>query len=309
MSDAPTLESPLLYFLAVVENGSFSSAARAIGISQPSLSVAVRRLEERLGTQLLHRESRGASPTRAGQVLALRVQESIALLGRAKDEIDALDGEPRGHYNIGVHESLGAYFLPGFMGEFVMRHPRVELGLFNAPSRDVETAILERRVDLGLVVNPVRHPDSVVSGLFDDVVVLVVASKLRKQWKTTKELLAETPLLHVPSIVQTQAVLQGLGRDGYVVPRRVACSSMALVKNLVLGATGVGILPWRVATHGVPAKRIELVDPKLPSYRDHIALVRRADAPMTRTLRLLLDGLKAHGKTVAALPKLSKSMS
>lgn len=297
MSEGLELETALGHFLAVVAHGSFTAAAKAEHVSQPSLSVAVRKLEERLGTALLHRHARGVEPTRAGQILVERSRQARGALEAAGDEIAALQSEPRGRYRLGCHESLGTYFLPGFMGPFLAKHPSVELTLFNANSVQVEEAIVAREIDLGLVVNPGRHPDTVVQNLFDDQVLFVAASKIARKYDDPEEALAALPLLHVPAIRQTQHLLGSLRQEDIEPQRLIACSSMALVKSLVLDGTGVGVLPWRVASHGVPKGR--LVPLALPRYDDRIALVWRADAPSTAALEELRAAIRAQGSKLA----------
>ncbi|MEM9069918.1 MAG: LysR family transcriptional regulator [Myxococcota bacterium] len=292
------LETALAQFAAVAEHGSFSAAAKALHVSQPTLSVAVRKLEERLRTQLFHRDSRGVTLTPAGTLLVQRVRQATQVLRAARDEIAALADEPRGEFVLGCHESLGTYLLPGFMGRFLEQYPEITLSLHNANSKDVEAAILERRIDLGLVVNPGMHPDTVVRELFRDAVTFVVARRLAR--KSADTLFDRYPILHVPSLRQTQAILDAMQPRPL---RTLACSSLELVKSLVLDGTGVGVLPYRVASHGVAKGRLEVLAGELPRYDDRIALVWRADVPMTVGLRTLLDALLEHGASMEALPE------
>jgi DNA-binding transcriptional LysR family regulator len=297
------LDPGVAYFVEVATHGSFSAAASALRVSQPSVSVAVKKLEERLDTQLFHRHARGVKLTPAGERLLSRAREAAGALSAARDEIDSLQTEPRGSFVLGCHESLGTYVLPGFMGRFLERYPDIELSLHNANSKDIEYAIVERTVDLGLVVNPARHPDCVVRELFDDRVTFVVAEALTKQRKEPLMLLTERPLFFVPALRQTQVLLAELESRDIPVGRTVACSSMELVKSLVLDGAGVGVLPYRVAAHGVAEGRLRPLSRKLPGFDDHITLVWRADAPMTAGLRIVLDALLDHGKRMPRLPR------
>jgi len=296
------LDHSLRYFVEVAERGSFSAASRSLYVSQPSLSIAVKKLEEQLGSQLLHRGARGVTVTAAGVVLLARAREAGSALRAARSEIEALDQEPRGAFVLGVHESLGTYALPGFMAAFLDANPQIELSLHNDNSRDVERAIVERRVDVGLVVNPAGHPDAVIGELFSDKVCFVIASRLKRRHRVVRDALLGLPVFHVPTLRQTQSLFEQIEKEGLATPRRVACSSMELVKSLVLDGAGVGVLPYRVATHGVARGRLGLLDAALPTYEDRITLVRRADAPMTRGLRVLLDALRAHGEGMSRLP-------
>ncbi len=297
------LDPGLVYFVEVASHGSFSAAAEALRVSQPSVSVAVKKLEERLDTQLFHRHARGVKLTPAGERLLSRAREAGRALDAARDEIDSLQTEPRGSFVLGCHESLGTYVLPGFMGRFLERYPDIQIALHNANSKNIEDAIVERTVDLGLVVNPARHPDCVVRDLFADRVTFVVAEALMKQRKKPLSVLIERPLFFVPALRQTQVLLAELASREIPVGRTVACSSMELVKSLVLDGAGVGVLPYRVAAHGVAEGKLRPLSRKLPGFDDQITLVWRADAPMTAGLRTVLDALLAHGKKMPKLPR------
>lgn len=302
--DPDLLATPLRYFERVAELGSFTAAARELRVSQPSLSVAVRKLEETLGTALLNRGRQGVTLTRAGEILLERARQADRALEAARDELSALETEPRGRFTLGAHESLAAYFLPGFMARFMERYDKIELALWNGNSRDVERAVVERRVDVGLVVNPERHADLVVHELFADRVGFVVSASLERRAGSARALLARYPLIHVPVLRQTQVLLGALATSGVTPPGQLRCSSMELVKSLALDGVGVGVLPYRVASHGVSAGRLVHLGEAMPVFDDVITLVRRYDLPMTAGARALVDGLREHGASMPPLPEL-----
>ncbi len=301
------LSTPLRYFARIAELGSFTAAARELNVSQPSLSVAVRKLEEALGAPLFHRSRQGVTLTRAGEILLEHARQADRALGAAVDEMLALETEPRGRFTLGAHESLAAYLLPRFMARFLERYPKVELALWNGNSRDVERAVVERRIDLGVVVNPERHPDCVVHDLFADRVGFVASTALERRASSPAALVGSVPLIHVPVLRQTQYLLGALATQGVTPPSQLTCSSMELVKNLVLDGVGVGVLPYRVASNGVAPGRLVHLGASLPVFDDSIALVRRYDLPMTAGARALLDALREHGASMPPLPELLTS--
>ncbi len=299
MADPELLAAPLRYFQEVAEHGSFTAAARALRVSQPSLSVAVKKLEEALGTPLLHRSRQGVSLTRAGQILLEHTRSAERALETAKEELLALETVPRGRFTLGAHESLAAYLLPGFMARFLSTHPAVEIDLRNGNSREIERSVVERRLDVGLVVNPARHDDCVVFDLFRDRVGFVVSAALKKTKRASgRALLAQLPLIHVPVLRQTQFLVGTLAAEGIDPPSQLSCSSMELVKSLVLDGVGVGVLPLRVANHGVSGGKLVRLDDELPVFEDTITLVRRYDLPMTAGARVLVDELREHGRAM-----------
>ena len=79
----------LRYFAKVVETGSFTAAAEMLHVSQPALGMQIRKLEDELGTKLLHRHSRGIAPTEAGRLIAHHAEAMIAHAARARQEVRA----------------------------------------------------------------------------------------------------------------------------------------------------------------------------------------------------------------------------
>ena len=110
----PLLPAPLRYFLAIAEQGSYTGAAKALHMSQPALTAAMNALEAELGTTLFVRTARGARLTATGEELVLHARGLLQRTSELRHAISDLEGAPRGRFVLGCHESLGAYFLPGF---------------------------------------------------------------------------------------------------------------------------------------------------------------------------------------------------
>jgi len=273
------LDSPALAaLLAVIESGSFTEAAKSLGISQPAVSLAIKRLEDRLGTTLLVRTRKRVAPSRPGELLARGAHLAFEALTNAVAQIQNEHVEPSGRVVLGCHESLAAYALPAFMARFLVAHPKVELQLWNGRSQEVERELAAGRVDLALIVNPRSLPDLVLTPLFADTVELFHCLRAAS--------LAKHPLIYVPELTQH------LQKRRITSPRLLPCSSLELVKSLVLDRVGVGILPRRVAEHGT-RKRLHSLSPPLPLYRDRIVLARRYDVPPTAAIRVVVDELTA----------------
>jgi DNA-binding transcriptional LysR family regulator len=282
----------LAALLAVIETGSFTEAARVLHLSQPAVSLAIKRLEDRLGTALLVRTRKRVAPSRPGEVLAAGARQAFEAIGNAVAQIENEHAEPSGRVVLGVHESLAAYSLPTFMARFLRMYPKVELKLWNGRSMEVEAELTAGRVDLALIVNASRHPDLIVAPMFDDSVELVHCAAARRR-ADPASVLGELPLIYVPELTQSQQILAQLQKRRIAVPRLLPCSSLELVKSLVLDEVGVGILPRRVAQHGT-RRKLYTLSPPLPLYRDRIALVRRFDVPTTAAIRVVIDELSAH---------------
>src|SRR5215470_3828684 len=129
--------SHLRYFQTIAQCGSMTAAARVLKVSQPTLTVAVKNLEEKLGTTLLLRSRSGVQLTSTGHELLNHAAEIFALIDRAEDRIKGLESDEVGSFVVGCHESLGAYFLPGFMRSFLETAPGIEVSLWDGTSAAV----------------------------------------------------------------------------------------------------------------------------------------------------------------------------
>lgn len=141
----------LAYFRQIVESGSMSGAARALGVAQPSLSQQTRNLEEHLGTELLTRTARGVVPTEAGQLLYEHACRIADLLVEAEEEVRAISSEPSGRVDFGLPASVSmALSIP--LAETVrVEMPRVHFCATEAMSGHIKEWVKSGDIDLALL--------------------------------------------------------------------------------------------------------------------------------------------------------------
>lgn len=302
----------LRYFREIARLGSMSAAARSLKVSQPTLSVAVRQLEESLGSTLLLRHRGGVSLTASGGELLRHADEVFALLDRAAAAVAGLERDLVGSFVLGCHESLGAYFLPRLLPAFLREAPKIVLNLHNASSAEVLRAVVDRQVHFGLVVNPTQHPDLVLLRMFRDAVDLFVAAApgapappgpafYGPDGCATRDLAAaharlqQGPLIFAGRVHQCGWLMDQLSEQGVVPGRHLSCGDFELVKTLALAGVGVAILPRRIAAYGHEGA-LRRLHPELPSYPDDICLVYRADLPKTRAAVCLKEAILRCGQ-------------
>lgn len=284
----------LRYFRTIAQCGSMTAAARVLRVSQPTITVAVKNLEEELKTTLLLRNRSGVTLTKTGEELARYAHDVFDLLDRAEKAIQGLETEEAGRFVIGCHESLGAYFLPDFMLRILEDAPRIEVTLWNGTSAAVEDAVVGRQVDFGLVVNARPHQELVIVDLFKDAVDVFVAAHLLGN-TSPKELLRDRPLVFAGRVEQCRSIIEQLASAGLLPSRLLSCGDLELTKSLALAGVGVALLPRRVAAYGQRGKLVRL-DPELPFFPDKISLIFRGDSHKTRAAARLKEALVAHGK-------------
>lgn len=114
-------------FVAVARAGGFREAARVSGLSASSLSEALRRLETRLGTRLLHRSTRSISLTETGARLFERLSPALAEISAALDTIHAQTDQPAGTIRLNVPANVARTVLPGILSPFLIAHPQIRV--------------------------------------------------------------------------------------------------------------------------------------------------------------------------------------
>ena len=164
----------LWVFYHVARHKSFSRAAEALFLSQPSVSSQVKLLEEACGLKLFDRFGRGSGLTNAGEVLYAYAERIFDLVKEADGAIEELRGADAGTIRISASNTLCAYYLPDVIDRFRRGHPRVEIQMDAGYTENVVDSILKFKSDLGLVGRAIADPNIVTLPLWEEELVLIV---------------------------------------------------------------------------------------------------------------------------------------
>lgn len=266
----------LTFFVEICKSQNLSRAAERLGVSQPSLTLSIQRLEKCIGVQLLVRSQRGAIPTPAGKQLVSQAQLLLEQWDNVKSKAIEAQNLVQGRYRLGCHASVGLYTLSHFLPELLRQHPSLEINLVHDLSRKLTEQIISSQVDVGLVVNPVRHPDLRIEEIFYDDVTL---------WQV-KNCNSEI-LFCDPDLIQSQSLLKKLSKFNF--SRILSSSSLEVIADLVAHGAGIGILPTRVAEHA--SKNLQRVKDS-PSYRDRICLVYRSETRKVKAIQEIIQQIR-----------------
>jgi DNA-binding transcriptional LysR family regulator len=165
----------LAAFCAVVERRSFSQAAERLGVTQPAVSLQVRALEKRLGTQLLDRSGRRVEPTEAGMRLYRGAQRLLALEEQVVAEVglEAAGDELTGAFELGASTGPGGIVVAQLLCEFAELHPGLRVTLWVFDTQTIVERVAARELEVGVVGAARRHRGVVFEPFFRDPVVLV----------------------------------------------------------------------------------------------------------------------------------------
>ncbi|HSQ62033.1 MAG TPA: LysR substrate-binding domain-containing protein [Polyangiaceae bacterium] len=160
-------------FLAVLEAGRISAAARLLHLSQPAVTAQVRRLEEALGAALFVRSAQGVAPTDAGVRLAAYAREVRRTLEAAASAI-ASGEEPAGELVVGASTTIAAHILPSLLARFRAAHRAVPFRVRVGNTEQIVGDVRTGKLPLGLVEGHARAPGVRLTPFMDDEIVAVV---------------------------------------------------------------------------------------------------------------------------------------
>ncbi len=147
----------LRYFVAVAETGGFARAARRCGVTQPSLSQQIQKLERELGQLLFDRLGRTIKLTAAGEVLLPRAQGLVAEFNALKRSVDNEILSGAGSVAVGMIPTIAPYLMPGALARFSARYPRAEIRMFEDVTTSLVDMLVNARIDLAIMSLPLDH--------------------------------------------------------------------------------------------------------------------------------------------------------
>lgn len=214
----------LRYFLAVAGAGSFSRAADRLGLSQPSVSQQMRDLESALGVSLFQRRGKRILLTAAGLIFQEHARTILGQLENFLDELGNDSAQRRGALHLGIVPWLDAALVPQLLGLFAARHPNVSLTVTEISSDDIETALEEGRLDVGLGFLTHHSPNLSYERLSSDEYALIVPTG--HPWWSRQVVhvseLNKQRLLHLPRSFVVRRLADAICRSNQVRPRTVA---------------------------------------------------------------------------------------
>jgi len=163
-------------FIAVVEYKNFTKAAESINLSQPSVSLHIKHLEEYFNSSLIQRsvKQKNIHITQSGYLLYERSKQIIKLLEDTKNELSDYGNSVKGQLHIGASFTIGEYLLPAFLGEFAKTYPDLELEITIENTHNIFEKVKNYQVDLALVEGTVPQSNFTVNQFYTDKMEVVV---------------------------------------------------------------------------------------------------------------------------------------
>jgi DNA-binding transcriptional LysR family regulator len=282
-------------FCEVVERKSFSLAAERLGVTQPAVSLQVRSLEKRLGTQLLDRSGRRVEPTESGARLYRQAQRLLALEDEILSDLaEEATGELAGSFEIGASTGPGGVVLSQILCEFAEAHGDLHVALSVFDTQTVVERVADRTLQLGVVGAAPRHRGVEYEPFFRDTVVLACPPGHRFGGRTvTLDELKEEQLIvmqdgaGVRQMIEDELRAVGLKlRDLDV---RLELGLQESVTSAVRGGYGVTFISRSSIENDLAAGTLVEARVEQLSLEREILLVRAAGRVETRAARAFVE--------------------
>jgi DNA-binding transcriptional LysR family regulator len=282
-------------FVAVVEHGSFSEAARMMGLSQPAVTMQIQGLESDLGVTLLERRYRKVELTEAGRALLPYARTVLAEMEAARDEIERLSDAVGGHLRLMASTTPGQYVLPRLLGSFLRKHSDATVSLRVHDTAEVVEAVESGEAHLGMTGAVVQGARVEYEPMGSDKLLLVCPpdSHLLKGGPLSMDDIAEEPFIVREPGSGTRMIFEDTLRAGGIEPQdlRVVLelgTSEAIV-SAVEGGMGVGVVSSWMAEKALKLGTIaEAPVPDFPVERSFYCVTPRG------MLRKAAEALREH---------------
>lgn len=253
----------LKVFREVARERSFSRAAKALFISQPSVSYQVGELERELQVELFSQTGRQIHLTQAGQILYQYAQEIGGLLDDALVAMQDLRGLERGTLRVGASTTSGIYVLPEILGAFKKVHPKLEVRLEIGNWQRVQARLLENELDLVVAGEPARQPRLAVEPLMPNELVVVASPQhtLAGRRGVTLERLAQEAFIIREVGSGTRSTVERLLAERHLTLTVVMeLGSNGAIKQAVAAGLGLAILSLEAITLELQVGRLVVLD-------------------------------------------------
>nr|WP_227743799.1 LysR family transcriptional regulator [Burkholderia gladioli] len=290
------------YFVSVADTGQISQSANLCAVSQSSMTIALKKLEDAVGTALLQRHSRGVRLTQAGERFLRHVQHAAISVDRAVAAAQDVPEQVAGQVRIGVTETISAYLMPSLMSAVAERYGKLSVSIVESERETIEAMLADDRLDIALLL---VSNTAQVEGLRYETILRYA----RRLWTRPDHPLQEAPRVTLEDVAREDYLLldmdehlRTVGRywGSYGIAPRVRMQSRSIeaVRSLVALGHGVTILsdlvyrPWSLEGNRISRRELSVTVPTM----DVGAVWRRAGS-MSTPCRALLDLFRSWRKT------------
>jgi DNA-binding transcriptional LysR family regulator len=282
--------------VAVIESGSFTGAAAALGLTQSAVSHALASLEDELGVTLVERERHGVSLTESGQHILGHTRDVLLHTEAIRQVAAGVRGLAAGKVRVGSFPSASAHLLPGIIRAFQQRYPGIEVVVFEGTDAEVREWILARVVDAGFVTLPTESVQAVSIAQDEMVVVVSTQHPLHTHRAVQVAQLATEPF--IMSKAGCEPLIRAIFREAHVPlrPPQFEVSDVPTMLAMVQEGLGVTIVPrLNLVAHLTGIHTVSLDPPVFRRLALGVRTLEQAAPAVRAFLHQAQTWARAHG--------------
>jgi DNA-binding transcriptional LysR family regulator len=289
----------LRYFVAVVEEESFTKAASRLHVAQPGVSAQIRQLEHELGEELLDRSGRSLRLTQAGAAVLPHARDALAAADGARQAVDEMSGLLRGRVALGMVTACGAIDVPNLLAGFHRAHPAVEIVLREANSDELLDGVRVGDLDLAWVGVAGPAPFGIDSQVVvDESLVAAIGyddpSATRSSRSSIRMAeLRGRPLITLPPGTGLRACLdRACATAGFLPTIAFEANSPVMLGQLAGQGLGTAILPSSVAV--AMRDQVHALTVRSPQLRSRIEIAWRSEGHISTAAAALIRHARTY---------------
>ena len=294
----------LQIFLAVARERSFSQAAGKLRISQPSVSIQVRKLEDSLEVKLFERINHRVRLTAEGALVLEHAKKTFEAVNDLQGAVRNFKKTQRGRIFVGCSRVPSARLVPLAVALFKRRYPEAEISIKTGRSHEVERWIIDHEIDLGVIEGDPTDNLIAKEPAYADELLLVLPpqSRLLKRQRWLLKDIVEEPFLLQAHGVRPPFIERLFAAKHIVIRKPITVGSREAVKAAIAAGCGVSLLPRSVVdteiqTGILKARKVDDLDIKYP-----MSIVYRRDKTLSESAQVFVDVLRKQSRNLVRRP-------
>jgi len=287
----------LWLFYKVAQNLSFTKTAEELYISQPTVSVQVKKLEEGIGLKLIEKYGKNIYLTQYGQLVYKYADRIFGVVEEMESEISALKGSMSGKLNIGASNTPGTYIIPRIIGVFREKYPEVKNILHIGSTHEIQNKLMDNQVDFAVVGGNVELPKSFhIEKLMDDCMVIIVNPShplASQEYITPDELNEQALIAHEVTSNLYDAMEYFITKD-LRLPMKVSMTlgSVDAIKHAIYANLGISLVPLCSVKQDIQLGLLSMLKVKDRDWRYPYNLVYHKDKNITLPFKRMVETIK-----------------
>lgn len=291
----------LKVFYSVAKNLSFTKASQELFVSQPAITKHIRELESLYQTRLFNRLGNKISLTESGYVLLEHCERILSEYRKLEYDMHLLHNEYNGQLRLGASTTIAQYVLPPILARFTEKYPKITVSLIDTNSRNIEQALQEHDIDLGMVEGVFRLPNLKYEPFLHDELVPVVcaSSPLAAKDSLSLDELREVPLvLRERGSGTLDAIEMALSEQGLKLSSmnvRLHLGSTESIKQFLRNSSTMGIISLQAILRELRDGEFKIIDVNGLQIKRHfyfVYLQGQEEASSTNFMRFVQNYLE-----------------